>query len=166
MSLAIQDQGRPAMHDLIEELRRFHSKKSYHLNLLDRAIADLSKSQQSTDTRPLLRELFEPFDDPAEIAHHHNEELILRELLTTDIPIHRKVTEISADHEAFDRITARIVSKIENPQIEIDILRANIQEFLVIYNDHANGEENVFFPLADRNLQDSHWNKVYKSWIR
>ena len=154
------------MHELIEELRRFHSKKSYHLNLLDRAIADLSKSQQSNDTRALLRELFEPFDDPSEIAHHHNEELILKELLKTEVPIHRKVMEISTDHEAFDRITARIVSKIEDHQVEIDVLRANIQEFLVIYNDHATGEENVFFPLADKSLQDSHWNIVYKSWIR
>lgn len=73
--------------------------------------------------------------------------------------------EIPADHEAFDTMIADISSKIVDQSVGCDELCSRIKRFVAVYNDHVNGEENIFFPIADKYLQDSHWTRIKKAWM-
>jgi len=101
-----------------------------------------------------------------ELQQYHKEksQIILSELRKTSAPIHRRVEEISADHEAFDTMIADNSSKIVDQSVGCDELCSRIKRFVAVYNDHANGEENIFFPIADKYLQDSHRTRIKKAW--
>ena len=108
--------------------------------------------------------MFKPFQDASEVAHHHNEELILAELRNTPASIHRRVEEISGDHQAFNRIIDEISTKIISHSTSCAELCATINSFVATYKDHAAGEENIFFPMADEYLEDHHWRAIEKAW--
>ena len=152
------------MHDLIQELQHYHKEKARHLFDLEQAVERLTEEDYAGDYTPVLRELFQPFQDAMEVAHHHNEEIILAELRKTPASIHRRVEEISGDHQAFNRITAEISSKIINQSVSCAELCATITSFVATYKDHAAGEENIFFPMADKHLEAHHWLIVEKAW--
>lgn len=152
------------MHRLIVELQTYHRKKARHLFELETCISGLSENDSSDDYRDSLKVLFEPFQSATEIAHHHNEELILGELRRTSAPIHRRVEEISGDHDAFSRIVVEISTKLNDDSTSCAELCSTIRRFMEIYNDHAAGEESIFFPIADRYLQESHWQRIAKAW--
>lgn len=152
------------MHALIEELKQYHRDKAKLLLELERAVDYLAIEDGSRATVTNIRELFKPFSDPSEAVHHHNEELILLELRQTSAPIHRCVERIAGDHEAFDRMTTQIAAKIEDDSVSHGELAASIKWYVTTYGDHANGEENIFFPIADEYLQYQHWKKVKGQW--
>lgn len=152
------------MHGFIEELQQYHHDKAHHLR--DLQAFSLALAEDGTDrVKEELTELFEPFRNKTEVAHHRNEELILLHLRTTDAPIHRKVNEISADHAAFERIIHRITAMIIDADVSRAELSATVQSFVTIYNDHAGGEENIFFPIADEYLGDREWQAVAQNWM-
>ena len=152
------------MHGFIEELQQFHHDKARHLDELQVFSLKLVDPNPSA-RKEELTELFEPFRNSLEEAHHRNEELILLHLRTTDAPIHRKVNEISADHAAFDRILERIVSMIFDGDVSRAELGSAVQNFVAIYNDHASSEENIFFPIADEFMAQREWRAVADDWI-
>lgn len=152
------------MHGLIEELYQYHKEKAVHLLDLERGTEELSEDQPLEKRIEIFQDLFEPFYCAAESAHHSNEEAILAELRKTDAPIHRRVDEISADHEAFERISTKIWARMSDQATSPAELRAAIAEFVGYYKDHADGEEMIFFPIADAHLRDSHWRRVRKIW--
>ena len=152
------------MHGFIEELQQYHHDKAGHLHDLQNYSVRLADDRQES-SKEELTELFEPFRSKLESAHHRNEELILLHLRTTDAPIHPKVKDISADHAAFDRIIERITAMIFDAAVTRAELSATIQSFVTIYNDHAGGEENIFFPIADQYLTAREWRAVGNDWI-
>ena len=152
------------MHELIEELQQYHKEKARHLFDLERCVVSLGENGPNEEYAQLLRAMFEPFQNVAEVAHHHNEEAIFDELCKTSAPIHRRVNEISGDHQAFGRIILEISTKIIDQSVSCAELCSTIGSFVAIYKDHADGEENIFFPVADKFLQDKHWNRICKAW--
>ena len=152
------------MHELIQELQLYHREKARNLFDLERCVESLLADRPSRKYAQTLRGLFEPFQNTAEIAHHHNEEIILLELRKTPAPIHRRVDEISADHRAFDKIIVEISTKMTDDSVGCAELCSTIQNFVATYNDHASGEENIFFPIADKFLEVSHWRRIEKAW--
>ena len=152
------------MHGLIEELQQYHSDKAGHLSALWNFVGSVDGAALNEADWRDLKQLFQPFHMRSESIHHHNEELILFELKTTEAPIHRRVAEISADHAAFDRIVGKLVKQIEAAEVSDAQISAELTRFMEIYDDHANGEENIFFPLADRFLSDKNWRRVARSW--
>jgi hemerythrin-like domain-containing protein len=152
------------VHELIVELQQYHRTKARHLFELETYVDIVSENESSETIAQTLRMLFEPFQDATEAAHHHNEELILHALRTTSAPIHRRVEEISGDHIAFERIIVQISGKLNNPTCDSAELCANVRRFVAIYKDHAEGEENIFFPIADKHLKVSHWRKIRNAW--
>lgn len=152
------------MHGFIEELRLYHHEKAHHLRDLQDFAARLVYEENPAQ-KDELTELFAPFGTEPEQAHHRNEELILLHLRTTEAPIHRKVNEISADHEAFERILQRITGMIIDADVSRGELSDAIRNFVAIYNDHASGEENIFFPIADEFMSDRTWRAVADDWL-
>lgn len=153
------------MHELIEELRLYHKEKARHLLDLENAVADLKEDNSQPKNMQRVRTCFEPFRCQAESAHHSNEELILLELRRTRAPIHRRVEELSSDHHAFDRICNRIWRGIADDSASSVDLASQIEHFISVYKDHAAGEDAIFFPMADKFLQDEHWLRVKKAWM-
>ena len=152
------------MHELIQELQQYHREKARNLFDLEKSVNNLLENGSSEEYGQTLQALFEPFQNIAEVAHHQNEEVILSELRKTSAPIHRRVDEISADHEAFDRKIVEISTKIIDHSVSCTELCSTIKSFVAIYKDHADGEENIFFPMADKYLTGSHWGRIKKAW--
>ena len=152
------------MHDLIEELQEYHRTKARHLFDLEKGVANLSNKQNFATRTQTVQALFEPFCNSPEIAHHHNEEIIVAELRLTSAPIHRRVDEISGDHQAFDRISGDIQLKIASEAVGLEELRSTIDRFIDIYKDHAAGEDTIFFPIADQYLQARNWQNIKRMW--
>jgi hemerythrin-like domain-containing protein len=152
------------MHEFIEELHRYHRDKARHLFELECCAEELSEGSAKRSSTRLLRRYFEPFCSPDETAHHAKEELILAELQRTEAPIHRRVNEIAADHQAFDRICTNIwASIIAHPDSPSEII-SPIRQFISVYKDHADGEEAIFFPIANNYLKPRNWHEVEKHW--
>jgi len=152
------------MHELIEDLKEYHSAKARHLFELEECINRHPDRGALGEYAETVQALFAPFQNTVEVAHHHNEEIILRELRLTSAPIHRRVDEISGDHQAFNRIVTGISAKLNDESTIFAELQLTIRRFVDIYKDHATGEETIFFPIADRYLQDSHWQRIEKDW--
>ena len=152
------------MHELIENLQEYHRQKARHLFELESCVNDLIEFGPSEGYAQTLRTLFEPFQNTTEVAHHHNEELILGELRNTSAPIHRRVDEIPTDHEAFNKIVVEIATQIRDPEVGCAELCAIIKNFVLNYSDHADGEESIFFPIADKYLQSDHWSRIQQAW--
>ena len=152
------------MHRLIEELKQYHSEKAHYLSELGKCVNSIIEDSYPKDSYRELQQLFQPFQHQAELLHHHNEELILRELRATSAPIHRRVEEISADHTELDRIVANIACEIENESMHYREVCANIHNFIRIYDDHASGEEAIFFPISEQYLEQRHWLKISRAW--
>lgn len=154
------------MHLLIQELKHYHSDKAGHLSSLQQSVRWLIENDYPEESARELAERFRPFQRDAEKAHHHNEELILQELRTTGAPIHRRVDEICDDHLALDRITASISRKIERLPEAAETVCSDIDQFIRTYDDHATGEESIFFPISDQYLTKRHWLRIEKEWGR
>lgn len=152
------------MHELIVELQKYHRTKLRHLGVLERYVGGMSEDDSRSEHAARIKVLFEPFYDTAEGAHHRNEEAILLELRKTSAPLHRRVEEISGDHDAFTGIIARISAQLDCESVGCAELRASILNFIAIYRDHAAGEESIFFPIADKYLGDAHWRRVRDAW--
>lgn len=152
------------MHELIVELQQYHKTKAgVLLDLESKAIA-LLETNARDGCWSAIQSLFEHFQSKSELTHHQNEELILTELLTTSAPIHRRVEQIAADHTAFVRITSSIERKLSDPDASRNEMSSDIRSFVQIYKDHANGEDMIFFPMADKYLENHHWATVRKNW--
>lgn len=148
------------MHALIEELRDYHRLKSRHLLQLDRAKADLARG----GPREALVVPLRLFQGPSEEAHHRNEELILAQVRVTDAPIHPRLAQLTGDHDAFTGRVSALIRLVEEADVTLEQLRCSIEDFARHYDDHASGEENIFFPLADRTLSGSHWSAIERDW--
>jgi len=155
---------RQAVNELIDQLLEYHKVKSRHLLDLETGIDGLPEDDNPQQRKQKLQTLFSVFQNNAEESHHHNEELILSELRRTDAPIHRRVEEISADHKAFNRIADDISKKLSSESVSPGDLYSVIGHFIETYKDHANGEETIFFPIAERYLRKSHWSRIKKAW--
>ena len=154
------------MHVLIQELKNYHRDKASHLTSLLECVRWHTENDYSKESLQEIAERFGPFQRDAERAHHRNEELILRELRTTGAPIHRRVDEIGDDHLALDRITSAISSKLVLLAEAPEVVCGDILQFIRTYDDHAVGEESIFFPIADQYLAKPQWLRIEKEWDR
>lgn len=152
------------MHLFIDELRQYHADKAQHLSHLERCVREIVADKYPSDGARDLERLFTPFRSPAERVHHHKEELILRELRATGEPIHARVSDIADDHLALDRLVSGLSVQIEGLPDALEIVCADVLHFLRMYDDHANGEESIFFPLSEQILAQRHWANVEKDW--
>ena len=84
------------MHELINELVRYHRKKASVLTEIQRLFPAVEK--ENSNARVALGIHFESFRSGDEKAHHRNEELILHELVIAKHPIHARIERIAEEH--------------------------------------------------------------------
>lgn len=152
------------MHKLIEELKQHHADKSKVFSDLQRLINDLTDTEKVDATLDALGALIESFQSAADKAHHDNEELILAELQNTDAPIHRRVEEISGDHQAFSKVLARLSELIQKERDNPELVALQLGEFKKHYEEHASVEELIFFPIANEHLNERQWERIEAAW--
>ena len=151
------------MHELIDELVRYHRAKAAVLTEMQLLFPAVEKG--NANSRDALGILFESFRCGNEKAHHHNEELILDELRRGDSPIHARIERTAEEHIIFGQLAHRLCSEISGSIGEPAVVVANVEWFLNQYDDHASNEETILFPAAERKLSASGWSRVRKDWI-
>lgn len=153
------------MNPLLQELREYHHGVAIHINRI-RGLLDILDDASATaaDCRPLFRQLDE-LHGAAEVRHHENEELIRRALLRTEAPIHPRVKDIERDHLAFERIAAQLRALESSGHTPREIA-AIVRDFIQKYFDHIDGEENIFFPMAEQWLSEPQWQELGQLWRR
>jgi len=151
------------MHNLIDELVRYHRQKAALVADIQLLIPAVEEG--SVDARDELGIHFESFRGDSEKAHHRNEELVLDELVKSKNPIHARIERTAEEHVIFGQLIHRLCSEISGPFDEPAVLVANVQWFLSQYDDHASNEEAILFPAADRELSATAWSRIGKNWI-
>ena len=151
------------MHELLSELNSYHRQASDRAGDLSRLAKELAQNGEE-HVRETILEILATFNNEEEKAHHHNEELIRKALIKTDAPIHRRVEQIEKDHQAFGRILSNILSQCQDPKVTAAVLSSQINDYIDKYYDHLEAEETIFFPMAEKWLEDEHWEHVKKSW--
>lgn len=150
------------MHDFIAQLIQFHREKASAMTNIRKLLPSVEKLDQSAQIE--LGAQFEAFRSDAERAHHHNEELILRELQRDHAPVHPRIERTAEEHEAFGHLVSRLCKQIEELSDEPKILIAGVEWFLTQYDDHASNEEAILFPAANSQLSPEAWSRIGESW--
>ncbi len=150
--------------ELIGDLHRFHRKKSSLLGQV-RASVDEVEDHDARVRRELI-DLCRSFHSDAEAAHHHNEELLLESLRTTEAPVHNRIEHISAEHRSFHQIVERLLAMLGDPGVEPAIIAAEIRWFMDLYEHHATNEEAIFFPMARKYIEEPDWVRIEVQWRR
>lgn len=151
------------MHPLLEELHRYHRNVSTTIEQMKSLVEKFKTDSCDAGDRKTLFKLLESLHGEAESRHHQNEELIRRLLLTTRAPVHQRVLDIERDHHGFDRIASQLKA-LEHSSLTPAEIATFIEDYIHKYYDHLDGEENIFFPLADEWLSDSQWQEIRRQW--
>lgn len=151
------------MHPLLEELHRYHQNISATIDQMKTPLKKFKSGACDAADRRQLFNLLESLHGEAETRHHQNEELIRRQLLETEAPVHKRVREIERDHQGFDRIASQLRALEQSSHTPQEIATF-IEDYIHKYYDHLDGEENIFFPLADKWLGDTQWQEVRQQW--
>lgn len=151
------------MHSLLEKLRLYHHDAGEALKKVDDANRD-PKLAGTQELRDMVLVLVQRMQSADEQKHHANEELIRGVLRSTDAPMHRLVEQIADDHAAFDRLVANLKNCCCDECKDAPELHNCIQHYLDNYYQHMEAEETIFFPLADKWLDDERWQLVRRQW--
>ncbi|CDF83836.1 hypothetical protein PKB_2489 [Pseudomonas knackmussii B13] len=151
------------MNRLLRDLHEYHHDVGIHINRIKGLLGALKDAScTDADCKQLFRQL-DALHGVPEMLHHENEELIRRALLRTDAPIHPRVKDIERDHLAFERIATQLRA-LEGSGHSPREIAAIVEDFLGKYFDHMDGEENIFFPMAEEWLSDEQWEEVRHLW--
>ncbi len=153
------------MHPLLEELHQYHSDISVTIHQLQTLLDQVKQyDAQQTDCSEIFT-LLKSLRSPEEQKHHRNEEIIRKKLMDTEAPIHQRVEEIAHDHQGLSRITGQLIN-LETSDTSAREISVFIEDYLDKYFDHMQGEEAIFFPMADKWLTEQQWQEVQSSWQR
>jgi len=151
------------MHELLDELVRYHRQKAAILTEIQSLYPDVA--DDSLEARAELGFHFDSFRSTTEKAHHANEELILDALINAGRPIHPRIERTAEEHIIFGQWVQRLNTEISDPNVEPAIVVANVEWFLGQYDDHAGNEEAILFPAADQTLTPDAWARISVDWI-
>lgn len=151
------------MHPLLEELHRYHHAISVTIAQLKELLACFKDGSCDAAERRKLFELLASLHGEGEARHHQNEELIRQQLMTTRAPLHIRVQEIERDHQGFARIASQLAA-LEGSGHTPEEIASFVEDYLRQYHDHLDGEEHIFFPMADEWLDDHRWQLVKQQW--
>ncbi len=151
------------MHELLRELQNYHRQASAVINEIAKLNKELIQTK-ADDIRDLITNTLEELKSEKELNHHFNEELVREALMSTEAPIHRRVEQIAKDHAAFHRIMSSLQSQCQNNNCTNEELSSIINDYIDKYFDHLEAEETIFFPMAEKWLDDELWATVQEKW--
>lgn len=150
------------MHELVDQLIQFHRHKAALITEIEVLLPQVENDDALA--RAELKVYFESFRGEPEKAHHHNEELILRELRQVQRPLHARIERTAEEHVVFSQLVARLCAEIDGSIDEPAIVVANVKWFLGQYDDHASNEEAILFPAANKNISQKGWQRIGADW--
>ena len=56
------------------------------------------------------------------------------------------------------------LKELEHSALTPKEIAAFIDDYIHKYYDHLDGEENIFFPMAEKWLTDDQWLEIHKHW--
>jgi hemerythrin-like domain-containing protein len=151
------------MHPLLEELHHYHHDISVTIDQMKGLLDKLNNDAGDAADRQQLFALLESLHGEAETRHHQNEELIRRQLLTTNAPPNPRVLDIERDHQGFARIASQLKA-LEHSSLTQKEIATFVEDYISKYYDHLDSEEYIFFPLADEWLNDNQWREIKQQW--
>ncbi len=152
------------MNPHLEELYRYHKYVSTIISEMEPSVADLEADPNDDMALYKVVNALYSMRNDAEFVHHFNEELIRNELMRTDAPIHRNVEQIAEEHQAFDKRLLYLLTALSGRGSSVE-LTTQVRSYLENYQDHMQGEDTIFFPMAEKWLSDEHWQRIEKEWL-
>lgn len=151
------------MHRLLQELYDYHHDASKVIDELNVLLNHLKLATSSVGNRQAVFHLLSVLHSNEERQHHQNEELIRKQLVATKRPLHPRIQDLENDHNGFDRIADHLKLLVDSELSHREIA-AIIDDYIRQYYDHIDGEENIFFPMADKHLSDLDWQEIKNQW--
>ncbi|WP_299493354.1 hemerythrin domain-containing protein [uncultured Shewanella sp.] len=151
------------MHPLLQELYDYHHGASQIIDELSNLLIQVKHKPLSVpDIQPIFNLLAILHSDEEQL-HHQNEELIRQQLVATDLPLHPRIQDLENDHHGFDRIADHLKLLVDS-ELSLREMAAIIDDYIRKYYDHIDGEENIFFPMANKYLTDKDWEMIQQRW--
>ncbi|WP_298771334.1 hemerythrin domain-containing protein [uncultured Shewanella sp.] len=151
------------MHPLLQELYDYHHDASKVIDELSGLLTQVKYKRSSlADVKPVFQ-LLSLLHSDAERRHHLNEELIRQQLVATELPLHPRIQDLENDHHGFDRIADHLKLLVDS-ELSHKEMAAIIDDYIRKYYDHIDGEENIFFPMADKYLTSNDWETIRAQW--
>lgn len=151
------------MHPLLQELYDYHHDASKVIDELSGLLIQLKYEGSSVaDIKPVFH-LLSILHSDTERRHHLNEELIRQQLVATDLPLHPRIQDLENDHHGFDRIADHLKLLVDS-ELSHREMAAIIDDYIRKYYDHIDGEENIFFPMANKYLTSDDWETIRSQW--
>ncbi len=153
------------MSKLIETLVREHASIRSVLDVLESEIAYLAeyRGRRRADYR-LVWSAIDYFTDFPDLVHHPKEDLVYERLLAADPEAAERVGDIPAAHAALAEdlraLAAEVQAVMHDPKRRRTELSALARNFVRHLRRHIDGEEAVFFPIAERTLDAKAWDDL------
>ncbi|WP_299008243.1 hemerythrin domain-containing protein [uncultured Shewanella sp.] len=151
------------MHTLLQELYDYHHNASSIIDELSTLLIQLKREKATSSDLKAVFRLLAVLHSNEEREHHQNEELIRQKLEATELPLHPRIQELENDHHGFDRIADHLMLLVDSELSQRE-MAAIIDDYIRKYYDHIDGEENIFFPMADKYLTDEDWQEIRQKW--
>ncbi|MCL1124629.1 hemerythrin domain-containing protein [Shewanella surugensis] len=151
------------MHALLKELYDYHHDASKVIDELSVLLNHLKQATSPLVDSQAVFHLLSVLHSDEERQHHQNEELIRKQLVAREIPLHPRIQDLENDHNGFDRIADHLKLLVDS-ELSHKEISAIIDDYILKYYDHIDGEENIFFPMADKYLSDLDWQEIKNQW--
>lgn len=150
------------MAETLAILRAEHEVMRKLLDVLAEQIDRFEKAE-NTDY-DLMKEILDYFLTFPDLYHHPKENLIHARMLRRGGPAAEGLHDIPAEHEhvsgrlhAFARALVSVMLEAEYPRDEFVLVA---RKFVDGERHHMNGEENGFFPAAEKALKAEDWMEI------
>jgi len=151
-----------------ENLTKEHIDIKELLNIMTK-IADQIKSHDVFYTQD-VEDIIDFLRFFIEKSHHRKEEIFYPELVLAGIPKENESISIMLyEHVLAKNYLNEICNCVENCKIGNDfsgeMLADSLMKYVVLLNGHIKKEENLIFPMADKELSKEKQNEIYQSFV-
>ncbi|MCP4329699.1 MAG: hemerythrin domain-containing protein [Alphaproteobacteria bacterium] len=150
------------MAETLRMLREEHANLWQLLNLID-AQLDAFDRNESVDYE-LLHLVLQYCQSFPDRFHHPKEDLILERLRERAPAVAASFETLENEHKLLAEETNRFADRVEQVVQDSQVPRTQLTElgraFVTSYRRHMKFEEDVFFPAAEKHLEDGDWTRV------
>jgi len=147
---------------MMQQLTRDHGNMARLLDVLQVEL-DHYKAGNTIDFEIVSRIVDYVVNFP-ELRHHLREDLVFRHLAERDPASGHRVKSIMAEHCDLAALSRKFSAALRNLQRDAEMPRAWLvslfESFIAANRGHMEREEELYFPLAMRNLTAADWQRI------
>lgn len=151
------------MHRVMKELHQDHIHLSRLLKMLVRHVLVLQKG--GDPDFEMMIDIVDYIRDYSDNHHHPKEDSVYRIFKSTTDKASDIVDGLLHEHQQIPKVTIAFEELLKGALngsliIERNLLSEKVTNFIDIQWDHLNTEESTLFPLINKIMKDSDWEKV------